>query len=138
LPDVVTGLSRTQHDWLEEIAANPQKMLEALGRFMELRKPTHGYWRLGAILIDMFNAKEPAITGLSIPSFDLALHEDRERHRAFREAVPRLTPFGEALRAGKADYAAHNTIDRWWGGTHLTNANLWRWNAAAASLVAPT
>ena len=28
----------------------------------------------------------------------------------------------------KEDFSRHNPIDRWWGGTHLTNDNLWRWN----------
>jgi hypothetical protein len=137
LPDSATGLSRTQRDWLEEIAANPQKMMIAFGQLGAFRAPTHGYWRLGEILVDMFNAKEPAITGVSVPVFDLALHEDSGRHRAFHDARPRLTPFGEALLAGEADYAAHNAIDRWWGGTHLTKGNLWRWSATTASLIAP-
>ena len=36
---------------------------------------------------------------------------------------------------GKKDYDhIVQVIDRWWGGTHLTNENLWRWNPA---LVAP-
>ena len=26
-------------------------------------------------------------------------------------------------------------IDRWWGGTHLTNDKLWRWDAEAGRLV---
>ncbi len=28
------------------------------------------------------------------------------------------------------DFSRHNPIDRWWGGTHLTNDNLWRWSPA--------
>jgi hypothetical protein len=41
-----------------------------------------------------------------------------------------VTEFGKAVLAHKADFTDHNPIDRWWGGTHLTNDNLWRWNPA--------
>jgi hypothetical protein len=27
--------------------------------------------------------------------------------------------------------------DEWWGGTELTNDNLWRWDAANRALIAP-
>jgi len=39
-----------------------------------------------------------------------------------------LTEFGEAIVAHKEDFSLHNPIDRWWGGTRLTNDRLWRWN----------
>ena len=41
-----------------------------------------------------------------------------------------LTEFGKAVLAHKEDFSRHNPIDRWWGGTHLTNDDLWRWNPA--------
>ena len=41
-----------------------------------------------------------------------------------------LTDFGKAVVAHKEDFSRHNPIDRWWGGTHLTNDRLWRWNPA--------
>ena len=31
--------------------------------------------------------------------------------------------------AHKEDFSRHNPIDRWWGGTRLTNDRLWRWDA---------
>jgi len=39
-----------------------------------------------------------------------------------------LTEFGKAVLAHKEDFTRYNPIDRWWGGTHLTNDRLWRWN----------
>jgi hypothetical protein len=40
-----------------------------------------------------------------------------------------LTPTGQALRDGKADWIALNSIDRWLGGTHLSPlAGVWRWD----------
>ncbi|WP_142849264.1 hypothetical protein [Telmatospirillum sp. J64-1] len=37
-----------------------------------------------------------------------------------------LTPFGESLLAGEADWIAANGIDRWIGGVHLRPDHLWR------------
>jgi hypothetical protein len=36
-----------------------------------------------------------------------------------------LTEFGRDVVAHEADFSRHNPIDRWWGGTHLTNDRLW-------------
>ena len=49
---------------------------------------------------------------------------------AYRRSRLSLTEFGEAVLAHKEDFSRHNPIDRWWGGTHLTNDNLWRWAPA--------
>jgi hypothetical protein len=38
------------------------------------------------------------------------------------------TDFGRAVLAHEEDFSRHNRIDRWWGGTHLTNDNLWRYD----------
>ena len=57
---------------------------------------------------------------------------DRESYEGRLEAYHRsrlsLTEFGKAIVAHKEDFSRHNPIDRWWGGTHLTNDNLWRWD----------
>jgi hypothetical protein len=39
-----------------------------------------------------------------------------------------LTDFGKAILAHEEDFSRHNPIDRWWGGTHLTNDHLWRYD----------
>ncbi len=49
----------------------------------------------------------------------------------------RLTAFGEAVLEGREDNAALNRIDRWWGGTHLANDRLRRFDAEAGRLIAP-
>jgi hypothetical protein len=48
-----------------------------------------------------------------------------------------LTSLGKAVLAGGADWTGHHTVDRWWGGTHLTEDNLWRWNGEAEDLIPP-
>ena len=44
----------------------------------------------------------------------------------------------EALLDGKADFARHNRIDRWWGGTALRTEALWRWDGVNRRLIAPS
>jgi hypothetical protein len=53
---------------------------------------------------------------------DLASRFDGYKSRQFS-----LTSLGKAILAGADDFSRHNPIDRWWGGTHLTNDRLWRW-----------
>ena len=63
---------------------------------------------------------------------------DDETRQAYLTSTLRLTVIGNEVLAGKEDYAAHARIDRWIGGTHLTNATLWRWDAQAGALIAPS
>ena len=57
----------------------------------------------------------------------------RDRHPAYLRSRLSLTEFGRAVLGHKEDFSRHNPIDRWWGGTHLTNDNLWRWNPALSN-----
>jgi hypothetical protein len=41
----------------------------------------------------------------------------------------RITPTGQRVLAGQADFVALNGIDLWLGGVHLHKDNLWRWDA---------
>jgi hypothetical protein len=67
-----------------------------------------------------------------------ATYDSREnlgaRHKAVLRSRLSLTEFGEAIVAHKEDFSRHNPIDRWWGGTRLTNDRMWRWNPV---LIAP-
>ena len=51
-----------------------------------------------------------------------------KRLPAYHRSRLSLTEFGRAIVAHKEDFSRHNPIDRWWGGTRLTNDRLWRWN----------
>lgn len=46
-----------------------------------------------------------------------------------------LTEAGEKVLAGSADHIALNGIDRWIGGAHLSETNVWRWDPDARTLV---
>ena len=47
-----------------------------------------------------------------------------------------LTPAGQEVLDGKADYIALNNADLWLGGAHLTHEKLWRWDESAQKIVA--
>jgi DNA-binding transcriptional MerR regulator len=55
--------------------------------------------------------------------------------RQFAGLQLRLTATGEAVLHGDADRVELLGIDRWIGGTHITPANVWRWNAAELAVV---
>ena len=86
------------------------------------------------LLEGLAHGPRPAVAGLDDELRTLAREDFRGRDPAYLRSRLGLTEFGKAVLAHKADFSRHNPIDRWWGGTHLTNDNLWRWNP---TLVAP-
>jgi hypothetical protein len=136
LPDLVTGLTATQRTMLDLIDKGVRRPLNVLcdtGRQEALAAMS--YWQRGALLNDMASCGTPAISGLQAGPFTLELHDDVERFERYRRSSLELTDFGKAMIAGEADFAAHNRIDRWWGGTRITNENLWRWDAVKRCVV---
>jgi hypothetical protein len=67
----------------------------------------------------------------------MEMHHDRERSRRYWQSKLSLTPLGQAILAGRDDFSRHNPIQRWWGGTELTNDRLWCWDPAKGALVGP-
>jgi hypothetical protein len=65
------------------------------------------------------------------------MHDDEARYGQYKRSSLSLSDFGRALLAAGDDFPRHNRIDRWWGGTRLTNERLWRWNSDAEALVGP-
>jgi hypothetical protein len=57
--------------------------------------------------------------------------------QAFARLPLRLTSNGERTLHGEADRVELLGIDRWIGGTHVTPATAWRWDASELKLVAP-
>jgi hypothetical protein len=85
---------------------------------------------LGYLLDGLAFGPRPAIAGLDDELRTIRKENLRDRHKALLRSRISLTDFGNAVVAHKEDFTRHNPIDRWWGGTHLTNDRLWRWNPA--------
>ena len=130
------------------VGATEMRMLE----FISMRRPTSpdvgryeardsgrvfGYWEQGTLLDGLGRCRNPPVLGLEEGPFTMALHNDRARYKRYSESKLGLTPLGYAILAQTDDFAHHNPIRRWWGGTKLTNKNLWRWDPNNKVLVAP-
>jgi hypothetical protein len=51
------------------------------------------------------------------------------------KALFAITPAGEKVLAGEADFLDLNGADFWLGGAHLTNGTTWRWDARKRAIV---
>jgi hypothetical protein len=130
LPSSSTGLGASEMRMLELIARG-YSLTNALFHLRQLRQTRiFGEWEYGYLLDGLAHGPRPAVTGLDEELRTLDRENLRDRHAAYLRSELSLTEFGEAVLAHKEDFSRHNPIDRWWGGTHLTNDHLWRWNPA--------
>jgi hypothetical protein len=129
LPGRASGLGASELRMLELISASYEQPFDLFPHFRErFQRRVFGYWEAGAILETLALAQVPAISGLAEWPFTLEMHNEAERYERYKQGRLSLTPLGEAILAGTEDFSRHNPIDRWWGGTHLTNDRLWRWD----------
>jgi hypothetical protein len=130
LPSGVTGLGATEMRLLDMLARgfeNPNALFHLRGL---RRTGIFGEFEIGYLLDGLAHGPKPAVAGLDDELRTLARENLRDRHKAYLRSRLSLTQFGEAVVAYKEDFSRHNPIDRWWGGTRLTNDHLWRWNPA--------
>jgi hypothetical protein len=117
LPGREDGLALTERLCLRAVAdgaGSPGEVFAALRNGLE-PQPFLGDIMLWPILQHLADAPEPALMPFA----------------AWNDALA-LTPFGQALLAGEADWCAANGIDRWLGGIRLSGTRpAWRWDAAA-------
>jgi hypothetical protein len=129
LPGRATGLGASELRILELISAGYVRPFDVFPHFKErFQRRVFGYWEAGALLDGLAVAPAPAVSGLAERPFTLEMHNQRERFERYKESRLSLTPLGKAILTGAEDFSRHNPIDRWWGGTHLTNDRLWRWD----------
>jgi hypothetical protein len=129
LPGRTTGLGASELRILELIAAGYVHPFEVFPHFKQrFQRRVYGYWEAGALLDALALAPNPAVSGLAEWPFTLEMHNERERYARYKESRLSLTALGKAILAGTEDFSRHNPIDRWWGGTRLTNERLWRWD----------
>jgi hypothetical protein len=134
LPSAATGLGATEMRMLELIGRG-YSQTNALFHFGELRQTrVFDEWQMGYLLDGLAFGPMPAVAGLDDELRTIRRENLRDRHRAYLRSELSLTEFGRAVLAHKEDFSRHNPIDRWWGGTRLTNDNLLRWSPA---LIAP-
>lgn len=138
LPNVTSGLRATETRILQLIAPGGVQPFDV---FPGYQRPNERrvffYWEVGALLDGLARCERPAVAGLDEGPFSLEMHDDSSRLQRYKQSRLSLTEFGKAVLGGHENFCRHNRIDRWWGGTHLTNDRLWQWDPAAFSLIAP-
>ncbi|CCE09124.1 conserved hypothetical protein [Bradyrhizobium sp. STM 3843] len=142
LPAPGTGLGSTEMGLLELIYPDPPQRLSVILNTLVYfngyyRHTIFNDWETALLAEPLAFGPEPAITALDPELQTVPLGNLRRRQEIHRENRPRLTEFGEAVLLGNADFSEHNPIHRWWGGTELTNAHLWRWDPVANVLIEP-
>jgi len=130
LPWRGTGLGSTVIRLLELIAAGfmGTNALFYLRGFRQ--RGVFNDMEIGRLLEGLAHGPQPVIAGLDDGLRTIDPENARRRLEAFQRSRVSVTEFGKAVLAHEQDFADHNPIDRWWGGTHLTRDNLWRWNPA--------
>ncbi|WP_108683566.1 DUF1835 domain-containing protein [Methyloceanibacter sp. wino2] len=130
------GVTRTER--LVLACLNAGSTLTAVALFGAVQKMEDaefmGDWSFWRVLDGLALGPAPLIAGLDGAPFQV---EDKARMEAYVKSQPALTTLGKDVVEGRADWAEHHPIDRWWGGTHLTNARLWRWDPETEHLIAP-
>ena len=129
LPSRTTGLGASEMRMLELIGSghariNPLFHLQALRQTRVFDEWAHGY-----LLDGLAFGPRPAIAGLDEELRTIPRDNLRDRHTALLRSRMSLTDFGNAVVAHEEDFSRYNPIDRWWGGTHLTNNQLWRYGS---------
>jgi hypothetical protein len=138
LPQRATGLGATEMRMLELIGEGDAVPLDVFpGHLKRNERRVFEYWEVGSLLDRLARCPAPAVSGLDEGPFTLEMHKDRHRHERYRQSRLSLTALGKAVLARADDFSLHNPIDRWWGGTKLTDDHLWRWDPANRALIAP-
>jgi hypothetical protein len=128
LPSASTGLGATEVRMLELIGRG-YSLTNALFHLESLRQTrVFSEWEKGYLLDGLAFGPKPAIAGLDEELRTLDRENLGDRHKAYLRSELSLTKFGKSVLAHKEDFSRHNPIDRWWGGTRLTNDRLWRWD----------
>jgi hypothetical protein len=130
LPSVSTGIGATEMRMLEMIGRGYSRPYDLFYRSEMRQTRVFTEFEYGDLLEGLAFGPTPAVVGLDEELRTMRRDNLRDRDRAYKRGRVSLTDFGKAVVAQKEDFSRHNPIDRWWGGTHLTNDNLWRWNPA--------
>jgi hypothetical protein len=112
-----------------ELIGRGYSLTNALFHLWDLRRTrVFGEWENGYLLDGLALGPTPAGNGLDNALRTISRENLRDRQTAYHRSELTLSEFGKSILAHKEDFSRHNPIDRWWGGTRLTNARLWRWD----------
>jgi hypothetical protein len=125
-PSVKNGLGEVEKLAMEGIAAGATDFLALFGRFNELVPR----WGLGD---SVFLHQLRRLASCAVPMITITQVESENPPP---KALFALTPAGEKVLAGEADFIDLNNAGFWLGGAHLTRERMWRWDDARQEVVA--
>lgn len=133
LPTDDPGLSATERYILEELAPRPLPAGELFQRCRARERATFmGDWPFFAVLDELAAEPSPLVAGL--PPGGFPFEGGTGTTSAYLGAEVRVTHAGALVREGRLDRTVVKPLDRWLGGTHLANDQVWRWEPATATL----
>lgn len=136
LPAPLNGLTRTEDSILRAITQGLAQPRDLFADYSEGEEAAFmADWSFWHVLDQLSGGHSPLVAGLYGVSFSPQMGQ--EAFEAYVSTELRVTNLGLNALNGKTDAAQHRRIDRWIGGVHLTNANLWRWDAGNRRLSAP-
>jgi len=136
LPDHATGLSRTERHILQAAHAGhvkPGKMFGACQTYEEAQ--FLGDWSFFDRLDGLVHANKPLLSTDGDVRF--VPNAGDEGLQTYLRAEFHLTDWGQKVFDEQENHARHNTIDFWWGGTHVRNDTLWCWDRGQEKLISP-
>jgi len=114
-PNIQNGLSRTEYQILYSIKSGAKS--------------------LNSIYIKTQNMEERPFMGKAILAYYIKNLIKLELLKSKEEKGVELTPFGYEVLESKEFLYKYKKLDRWIGGVHLTNSNLWCWDSNSSLIV---
>jgi uncharacterized protein DUF1835 len=131
-PDAASGLSRTERQILQAVAAGKQTLGEIFfANQAGEESPFMGDSTLWSYVQALCVGDAPLLASAAGGAF--ALPAAFQRHADFLAQALVLTERGRAVLAGRADRL--RGVDRWLGGVHLRGEMAWRWDSRRGRLV---
>jgi hypothetical protein len=138
-PSVTSGLSRTEHQLLEALAAGPMRPVPLFVATQRMEEtPFMGDWSLWQFVYDLSHGPSPLVVRQDGGAFVRpAFSSSTAGQTAFLEQELLLAEQGHTVLAGQGDWMRLHGIDRWLGGVHLSGHEpAWRWNQPQERVVA--
>ena len=128
LPSTRDGLSRTERQMLEAIAAGAPTLGDV---FRQTAAREERIWLGDSSLAVYLERLSAAPAPLVHDAAGGAFASSGAHDAAFWKRRAALTPLGARVLAGEADRVADSGLDRWIGGTHLAGRSVrYRWDGA--------
>ena len=134
IPAIGSGLGLDEAYVLYRLDAAPRTVRSLLAELAKNSNRDITDWHFLYVVDGLADANEPLIAGRDGSAFRPGM-VDPDR---YLDSTLSITPLGKAVLCGERDHAAINRIDRWMGGTHITNDNLWRIERSSDRLMAPS